>query len=66
MIKLLATDLEPHKLPGETIVVREGEVGEPLYFFSSLSPLAVPETPVDSVPVVWGCVSNARVAPLVR
>ena len=42
MIKLLPTDLEPHKLPVGTGVVGEGEIGEPLYFFSSLSPLAVP------------------------
>ena len=31
VIKLLATDLEPHKLPVGTGVVGEGEVGEPLY-----------------------------------
>ena len=42
MITLLATDLEPHKLPVGTGVVGEGEIGEPLCYFSSLSPLAVP------------------------
>jgi hypothetical protein len=49
VITLLATDLQPHKLLVGTGVVREGEVGEPLYLIVAGSPQsAAGETPVGT------------------